>query len=361
MAKAKAKKKKGAATPQPPAAAPPPPAPAPAVPGYQMQYTPTIESQINQPYQDVLGTYALSMLPNIQQNWQGMQDYANFYGGAGAQMFGNFMAGAEPERQLTSNFGGQAGGTLGQYGQLIGANSPIMQGWQDELQAIQAGKADFDPMLTQQFNDQERVLRDQLRRQLGPDYETSSAGIEALGKFNQNKTTTLSSAQFQRGLQLQDALQSGYQNLANQSNQFANTYGGQRGQQFNQADIIGQRYGQYANDLYNQAMGLRQTQLQGGAQMLQNTATMQGLYAGIPQTMGQFGQAMQAGTGANVSAQGPYQQDRALKAQLSYAPTEGQYMGQMMAQSGDRWAQIGSSIGGMGAAASKAGSSAGAG
>jgi hypothetical protein len=45
-----------------------------------------------------------------------------------------------------------------------------------------------------------------------------------------------------------------------------------------------------------------------------------------------------------VNAQQPYQNDRFLNAQLSYAPSSGQFAGQMMGQSGDRWGKIGSSM-----------------
>jgi hypothetical protein len=341
------KKKGGTATPQPPA---PAPGPAPAVPGYGLEYNPTIESQLNQPYQDIIAAQATSVLPNIAQNWQGLQDYANFYGGAGAEMFGGFMAGTPAERALTGQFGGQAGGTLGQYGQLLDPNLAIQQGLAQEIQDIQAGRADFDPFLTQQFNDQERVLREHLRRQLGPDYEGSSAGIEALGKFNQNKTTTLGSAQFQRLNELVGMQQQGIGNLANQAGGFANIYGVQRGQQFNQADVIGQRYGQYAQDLYNQAMGLRSAQLGGAGAMLNQAGAMQNLYANVPRTMGQFGQAMGQQAGMAVGAQEPYLKERELQLGASYAPTSGEKMGQYMGQSGSRWASIGSSMmgGGMG-------------
>jgi hypothetical protein len=307
-----AKRRKRAKTPQPP---PPPPVAAPAA-DYGLQYNPTIESQLNQPYQDILAAGATGALPNVFTNLGGQQ-------------------------QLTPLFGGQAAGTLGQYGQMIAPNPQIIAGWQKELQDIQAGKADFDPFLTQQFNDQEMQLRQQLQRQLGPDYENSSAGIEALSKFNQYKTTSLGSAQFQRGTQLSDLLQNAYQSSANQ------------------ALGLGTQYGQGTTNIYNQTMGLRGSQLGGAAQMLGNTATTMDLYGTVPKTMGQFGQAMGQMSGYDVTAQGPYQQDRLAQLSASYAPTKGQYIGEMMGQTGKRWQQVGSSIGGMGGGASSAGASAG--
>lgn len=354
MAKRKAggNRKRGGATPQPPAPAPT----APSSPSYELQYNPTIESQLNQPYQDIIAAQATNMLPAIGQNWQGLQDYANFYGGAGAEMFGGFMGGAEAERGLTRDFGAQAGGTLGNYGQLMDPNLQIQQQIAQQIQDIQAGKADFDPFLTQQFGDQERVLREQLRRQLGPDYETSSAGIEALSKFNQNKTTTLGSAQFQRLNELVNMQQGGIQNLSNQSNSFANTYGNERGQQFNQADTMGSRYGQYANDMYAQAMGLRNQQQQGAANMIANTQATQNMFANVPKTMGQFGEAM-TGQGAQASqATAPYQRDRFAQLQNQQStPNSGQMWGGMMAQSGNRWIGVGNQMMSTGGQMSNAG------
>src|SRR5262249_62280978 len=138
---------------------PPPPPPPPPSPArgeyYSLNHTPSIEAQRTQPYQDIIAAGATGALPNVFTNIGGQQ-------------------------QLTPQFGGQAAGTLGQYGQMITPNPQIIAGWQKELQDIQAGKADFDPFLTQQFNDQEMKLRQHLQRQLGPDYANSSAGIEAL-------------------------------------------------------------------------------------------------------------------------------------------------------------------------------------
>ena len=318
MAKRKAggggKKGKAPKTPQPP---PPPPVAAPAA-DYSLQYNPSIESQLNQPYQDIIAAGATGALPNVFTNIGGQQ-------------------------QLTPQFGGQAAGTLGQYGQMITPNPQIIAGWQKELQDIQAGKADFDPFLTQQFNDQEMQLRQQLQRQLGPDYANSSAGIEALSKFNQYKTTSLGSAQFQRGTQLNDLLQNAYANSANQ------------------ALGLGGQYGQGTNQIYNQTLGLRGNQLGGAASMLANTGATMGLYGTVPQTMGQFGEAMGKMSGYDVAAQQPYQQDRLAQLGAQAYPTKGQYIGEMMGQTGQRWQQVGGSIGGLGNMASQQGSTAGGG
>jgi hypothetical protein len=356
---AKRKKAGGRApTPQPPPYTPPAIAPQTAG-SYDVNYTPSVQGQLTQPYLDTMMGGAYGNMPNVFQNMGGQQQYAGMYGGAGAQQLGSFMQGNPREQGLTGQTGGQASGTLGAYGQIMDPNVAIMQQYQQELRDIQAGKADFDPFLTQQFNQQEQGLRDSLRQQLGPDYATSTAGANALAQFNQNKTTSLGSAQFQRSLQLQDALQSGQQNLANQAGGFANIYGGQRGQQYNQALQSGQTFGQFANDIYNTTTGLGSGALTGQGQYLGNQANLMGLTSQVPTMMGQFGGAMSGQAGNAVSAQGPYQQDRFGQFQASTYPTSGQFMGQMMGQSGNRWVDVGGNIGSMGGGAASAGSKAG--
>src|SRR5215469_3909692 len=94
-------------------------------------------------------------------------------------------------------------------------------------------------------------------------------------------------------------------------------------------------FGQNAMDLYNQAIGMRQNQLGGAGQMLGQLGQIQALYAGIPQTMGQFGQAMSGQAGNAVNAQQPYQTDRFGQFQASQFPTKGQYTGQSLINQGN--------------------------
>jgi hypothetical protein len=360
--------------------------------GGYYQYTPTAESQLVQPYQDILAAGALGQLPGVfnRMNQQGQmgdiyaQGAAGSLGGAAAamrplsqlgqyatQMGGENLGGAQQQMQGLQNLGNQAqgltGGTLGQYGQLMDPNLAIQQNLANQTQAVQAGAADFDPFLTQQFNQQEQQLREQLRRNLGPDYENSSPGIEALARFNQGKTTALGSAQFNRLQSLVGMQQGGLGNIATQGLGFggfgAGIQGQQfgqgvqgtqlgagiQGQQFGQGAQLGQMYGQNAQDLYTQALGLHGAQLSGQGQNIQNLGALQNLYAGVPQTMGEFGQAMSGQAGAAVGGQDPYQRDRMAQFQASYAPNKGQFAGQMMGQSGDRWVNVaGSSMGGFG-------------
>lgn len=56
------------------------------------------------------------------------------------------------------------------------------------------GKLNVDPGLLQSLDEQEARVREQLRKQLGPGYETSSPGIEALSKFNLNRENILEGA-----------------------------------------------------------------------------------------------------------------------------------------------------------------------
>jgi hypothetical protein len=51
-----------------------------------------------------------------------------------------------------------------------------------------AGKEPLDPTLKSAFDERERTLRERLRRQMGPDYETSTAGANALANFDREKS-----------------------------------------------------------------------------------------------------------------------------------------------------------------------------
>lgn len=355
---AKRRKKAAAATPQPPAPAPAAQQ-APISGSYDVSYTPTTQSQLVQPYLDSITGGALSSFPNVMQNVQGQQDMAQMFGQGGAQAMGSWQQGTGQENALTGQMGGQAGGTLGSYGNIMGGNNPLIQGWQRELAGIQAGNPDFDPMLTQQWNQNEQQLRDRLQQQLGPDYATSSAGINALNQFQQEKTTSLTSAQFQRGTQLQQLLQDAQSNYANQAGGFANIYGGERGQAYGYGTGQSTLFGQFANDIYNQNTGMFNTGLTGAGQNIQNIGGQQNLMTNPALSMGQIGGAMTGQGAQTIAATQPYQQDRMANFTASTYPSSTQFMGQMMAQSGNRWADIGASTGGFGASAAQAGAKAG--
>jgi hypothetical protein len=53
------------------------------------------------------------------------------------------------------------------------------------------GELEIDPGLTRMIGEEEKTLRDSLQKQLGPGYETSTPGIEALANFAKRKEETL--------------------------------------------------------------------------------------------------------------------------------------------------------------------------
>jgi hypothetical protein len=330
---------------------PQPPAPTGPAGGGYYQYSPTAESAMNQPYQDLAVAGATGALGGVLGRMPQQSQLGDIYGQYAA---GSLGGAANAMGQLAPTGGqaaGLAGGTMGQYGALMGNNIPIQQAIANEIMGIQAGNLDVDPAMVQQFGQQEQLLNEQLRRQLGPDYATSSAGIEALGRFQQGRQAALGQANYNRLQSLVGMQQGGLQNLTGQGINFGQYGAGIQGQQFGQGQQMGTLFGQNAMDMYNQAMGLRTGQLGGAGQMLNQAGQIQGLYAGIPQTMGQFGQAMSGQAGAAVGAQGPYQADRMAQLQASYAPTKGAYTGMMLQNQGDRLINSASAMGGGGGSA----------
>jgi hypothetical protein len=233
----------------------------------------------------------------------------------------------------------------------MGGNQQIQNTLAQQIQAIQSG-ADkgYDPLLDQSLATQEQQTREQLRRNLGGDYETSSAGIEALARFNQGANTQRGSSRFNMLNALLNQQQQGMGNIANQSGQFGSAGANIQGQQFNQGATSGQMFGQNAGQMYNQGMGFGDQGQQAMNNQINRTGQTQQLYANVPQTMGQFGQALGQQSQYGVQAQRPYQDDRTT-AFRNEAPSNGMMWGQMAAQSGDRWANIGTSMMGSGGGA----------
>lgn len=82
--------------------------------------------------------------------------------------------------------------------QLDDLHSPTQQHLRDlqdtlvtRAQAAASGNLPVDPGLLADLQTQENQLHDNLRRQLGPGYETSSPGIEALAQFEKNKNLAI--------------------------------------------------------------------------------------------------------------------------------------------------------------------------
>lgn len=65
---------------------------------------------------------------------------------------------------------------------------------QRSLDALE-GNLPVDPVLERELETQESSLREMLREQLGPGFESSTAGIEALGRFNESAASLRSAAQ----------------------------------------------------------------------------------------------------------------------------------------------------------------------
>lgn len=64
----------------------------------------------------------------------------------------------------------------------------IERGFLERTQAALAGELPINPALETELSEQEERLREQLRRQVGPGFETSSPGIEALSEFQERAT-----------------------------------------------------------------------------------------------------------------------------------------------------------------------------
>lgn len=58
----------------------------------------------------------------------------------------------------------------------------------ETLRRAMLGEESIDPTLEREYQERERLLRERLRRTIGPDYESSSAGIEALANFDREKS-----------------------------------------------------------------------------------------------------------------------------------------------------------------------------
>lgn len=134
----------------------------------------------------------------------------------------------------------------------------------DRTQLALEGKLPTDPGLTTSLDEQETQLREQLRKQLGPGYETSTPGIQALAKFNQNKQNVLEGAR--RG-DLTMAEQLGLAQTSSNVGQQAQNFGQIMGvgqSQLSGAGQLGQvasGYGSAANSLMSDRLATYQGQM----------------------------------------------------------------------------------------------------
>jgi hypothetical protein len=164
----------------------------------------------------------------------------------------------------------------------------INQQYQDELarQSLAAlrGETDFDPFLTQQLAQEEEALREALTRNLGPQYEASSPGIEALARFREQRGRVLGGARL------------------------------------------------------NQMLALREAGLRGRSESLRQTRMLQDLFANPPLTEAIFGGSLAELANAIRAAEDPYFRERQAEFGASLLPTKGEYRGQQLQQGGQLWA-----------------------
>lgn len=144
---------------------------------------------------------------------------------------------------------------------LASADPALMEAGQQALKLLQGGEAaNLDPLKRQRAEGRTQ-LEAQLRQQLGSGYATSSAGIEALRKYDESTSNSLQTAQSQS---LATLLGSAYQteSVGNLQNNIANSsaLSGQYGAQSSRmvsainATPITAAGAQYAGDLFsNQA------------------------------------------------------------------------------------------------------------
>jgi len=107
---------------------------------------------------------------------------------------------------------------------LIDTNKQIAQLNADKTLAALQGNAPVDPALEDNLAKQETQLRGMLSKQLGPGYETSSAGIEQLSNFNKKAEELRSAARHgqlslyeQLGLSQQASMDNSLNNFFNRS------------------------------------------------------------------------------------------------------------------------------------------------
>ena len=70
----------------------------------------------------------------------------------------------------------------------------IETGFLERTRAAQRGELPVNPALLRDLKTGRETLRESLRKQLGPGFETSTPGIEALGRFGETETNVLESA-----------------------------------------------------------------------------------------------------------------------------------------------------------------------
>lgn len=105
------------------------------------------------------------------------------------------QAGLTPEFDDQGNIVGVSETPLTEEEQRIeDLRGDIELGFLERTDAALKGELPVNPALLSDLRDQEEGLREQLRKQLGTGFETSSAGIESLAQFDEDRINLLESA-----------------------------------------------------------------------------------------------------------------------------------------------------------------------
>ena len=110
--------------------------------------------------------------------------------------------------------------------ELAQLGEDIERGFLERTSAALRGELPVNPALTRSLDDEEGILREQLLKDLGPGFETSSPGIESLGDFFERKESILEGAR-RDDLSLSEQFSLARQGSreASTSNQFAQLFG----------------------------------------------------------------------------------------------------------------------------------------
>ena len=155
----------------------------------------------------------------------------------------------------------------------------IKEAGQQTLALLRGERARIlDPMMKQR-DSQRQQLEEQLAQKLGPGFRTSSAGIEALGKFDDGSAALMAGAQSQALQQVAGIFQS---------------------TAASRPDLVGK-----TGSIFEQAAGIDKAVLANESNV--TTRTLQGVLQGFKQTPVDFGGVYQASGNVTNSAGAPYQ------------------------------------------------------
>lgn len=259
--------------------------------------------------QDVLGMQQTSqgeLMDAMGQRRQASGQLSDFYGARGAA-----------QGQLMQSYGQMAGGRAqlqGIRGMAAGARQDYMS-TSGRVQDLLAGKGEVSAGLEHDLTEQEKSIRERLRRQYGPNYENTTGGFQALQQF---KTQSNIARDSSRREQLPAAVQT-MQSLygagvgAGTGEAYGQAIGAGTGEMFQQAagagsealyqqasgQGLGQLYGQTVGagtgELAGQAGGQNLGQLYGGAMGAGSGEMAQQAFGGMSSEL--FQQAMGRGSG----------------------------------------------------------------